>query len=185
MPAFKDLTGKIFGSLEVLRLDESTIGKRLKWYCLCTLCGNVSLKQGNNLQSGNSTTCCADKKRTGAEHPSWTGYGEIKGTYWGSITRDAKKRNLPMEVTISYCWELYLAQERRCALSGRPIAMHVKGHVYSEASLDRIDSSIGYVPGNVQWVHKRINRLKMDMSDIEFVSLCQDVYYHSKNKGII
>ena len=32
------------------------------------------------------------------------------------------------------------------------------------ASLDRIDSSKGYQPGNVWWVHKRVNRLKNDFS---------------------
>lgn len=182
MPARKDLTGQIFGQLEVLRLDESSIGKGLKWYCLCHVCDNTVIVRGNNLASGNSTTCCSDKKRSGREHPHWTGFNEINGTYWGSLQRDAKKRSLPFEVSIEYVWELYLKQDRKCALSGRPIAMHIKGATYGEASLDRIDSSKGYLPDNIQWVHKRINRIKMDMTDEEFISLCSDVAKYRGDK---
>ena len=40
------------------------------------------------------------------------------------------------------------------------------------ASLDRIDSLLGYTIDNVQWVHKDINRIKFDMSQCRFVELC-------------
>jgi hypothetical protein len=45
----------------------------------------------------------------------------------------------------------------------------------STASLDRIDSSLGYVWGNVQWVHSVINDLKSNMAQEEFISWCQKV----------
>ena len=41
------------------------------------------------------------------------------------------------------------------------------------ASLDRIDSSKGYIEGNIQWVHKDINRMKGDSSDNDFIKLCK------------
>ena len=37
------------------------------------------------------------------------------------------------------------------------------------ASLDRIDSSKGYIKGNVQWVHKNINYMKQEMTNEEFL----------------
>lgn len=40
------------------------------------------------------------------------------------------------------------------------------------ASLDRIDSSRGYVEGNVQWVHKDVNFMKQALSQERFVELC-------------
>lgn len=183
MPPFKDLKGLVFGELEVLRLDESTRGKKLKWYCLCGRCGNTVLIQGNNLSSGNSTTCCADKKKVKQDNSNWSGYEDLSGTYWSSTKRGAQRRNLPFELTMEYCWQLYLNQDKKCALSGLPIAMHVKGERYGEASLDRIDSSKGYLIGNVQWVHKRINRIKMDMTDEEFIFLCHSVYQHTKESS--
>ena len=43
------------------------------------------------------------------------------------------------------------------------------------ASLDRIDSSKGYVKGNVQWVHKDINKMKTDFEQSIFIKLCKSV----------
>jgi hypothetical protein len=49
------------------------------------------------------------------------------------------------------------------------------------ASLDRIDSSKGYIEGNLQWLHKRINIMKGNMSEKEFLDFCESVTL--KNKG--
>jgi hypothetical protein len=43
------------------------------------------------------------------------------------------------------------------------------------ASLDRKDSSKGYIKGNVWWVDKRINKLKSDFEQEEFLLLCKKV----------
>ena len=43
------------------------------------------------------------------------------------------------------------------------------------ASLDRIDNNIGYIEGNVQWVHKWINVMKGAMSNECFIFLCNKV----------
>jgi len=43
------------------------------------------------------------------------------------------------------------------------------------ASLDRIDSSKGYVLDNVQWVHKRVNFLKRDYSEKELLFWCNAI----------
>lgn len=50
------------------------------------------------------------------------------------------------------------------------------------ASLDRIDSSKGYIEGNVQWVHKRINKMKLDDSDTEFIEWCRLIADFNKDK---
>jgi len=57
---------------------------------------------------------------------------------------------------------------------------HAMG-VYT-ASLDRIDSSKGYIEENVHWVHKRINVMKGNMSEQEFLNFCEAVTF--KNKGL-
>lgn len=48
------------------------------------------------------------------------------------------------------------------------------------ASLDRIDSSQGYIKGNVQWVHKDINKMKFDLSQDRFLELCNIIV---QNRG--
>jgi len=40
------------------------------------------------------------------------------------------------------------------------------------ASLDRIDSSKGYIEGNVQWVHKMVNMSKQQYTQEEFINMC-------------
>jgi hypothetical protein len=40
------------------------------------------------------------------------------------------------------------------------------------ASLDRIDSSKGYSKDNVQWVHKRLNAVKQNLTPEEFLFWC-------------
>lgn len=46
------------------------------------------------------------------------------------------------------------------------------------ASLDRINSNAAYVTGNVQWVHKHINKMKNDLPEDVFVSMCAAVSNH-------
>ena len=46
------------------------------------------------------------------------------------------------------------------------------------ASLDRIDSSKGYIQGNIQWVHKRINQMKWDSEENDFINWCKLVANH-------
>ena len=73
-----------------------------------------------------------------------------------------------------------MAQRFRCSLSGLPIRLPTDTYdKASTASLDRIDSSKGYIPGNVQWVHKKINMMKNRLPDSEFIALCAAVVKHS------
>jgi hypothetical protein len=49
--------------------------------------------------------------------------------------------------------------------------------------LDRIDSSQGYVSGNVQWVHTIINFMKTSLPQREFIRWCRLVTDHSTIQG--
>jgi hypothetical protein len=75
-----------------------------------------------------------------------------------------------------------------CALSGEAITLPKNrtdfvGGGYT-ASLDRIDSSKGYIVGNVQWVHKDINFMKFTFSESRFIDLCKKVVnYQEKHNG--
>ena len=48
------------------------------------------------------------------------------------------------------------------------------------ASLDRINSEIGYIISNVQWVDKTINMSKQQMNNEQFIKMCKEVYEYSK-----
>jgi len=51
--------------------------------------------------------------------------------------------------------------------------MRRAGKPSQTASLDRINSDMGYVEGNVQWVHRDINFMKGCLSQHNFIHLCQ------------
>lgn len=71
------------------------------------------------------------------------------------------------------------------ALSPFYIVLSATKLVPQTASVDRIDSTKGYTPDNVQWVDKRINFMKQHFSQVEFVELCCLVskhHYHKSNE---
>ena len=110
---------------------------------------------------------------------SWTkkktGYEEINGRYWYSIHHSAKLRNLEFNITLQDVWNLFIQQNRKCALTGVDIIFKSVGENQNEqtASLDRIDSTKGYVLSNIQWVHKVVNRMKTNLSLNEFKNWCK------------
>jgi hypothetical protein len=81
---------------------------------------------------------------------------------------------------------LFLEQNQQCRFTGESLIMWGKrdGTYGGTASLDRIDSSKGYIIGNVQWVHKKIQHVKRNWSDEEFISLCEQVALHQAKKNL-
>lgn len=51
-----------------------------------------------------------------------------------------------------------------------------------KASLDRIDSSLGYIEGNVQWVLREINFMKGNLDEEYFKNIC--IAIGKYNKGV-
>ena len=71
---------------------------------------------------------------------------------------------------------IWFAQNGRCALTGWPMTMELaKGVVSTNCSIDRVDSTVGYVPGNVQLVCRAANVAKHDLSPGDFLQLCKAV----------
>lgn len=157
-----ELSGKIFGMLKVNRralIEECPIkNKGTYWICTCN-CGKECIVKGNSLVGRYTGSCgCLWKKSK---------FEEIPGEYLSRIKRNAANRKLTFKVSAQFLWNLFLEQGRKCALSKVDISFGKKNR--SSASLDRINSKLGYEEGNVQWVHKLINQMKMDMTQMEFL----------------
>lgn len=166
------IVGQRFGQLVVLSLDSYVEGHKTKWLCQCD-CGNRKAVRNDVLRKGHTCSCGCISRRFGDKNKSWKGYQEIYGGYWTRIQREASQRHLPFSISIQEAWALYLKQERRCALTGDSIGF---GHAEKRtASLDRIDSSQGYILGNVQWVTKEVNFAKQALHQKDFISLCHKV----------
>lgn len=83
--------------------------------------------------------------------------------------RRAKKRTKDVEIDVEYLKEIWELQDGKCKythvnLTHPNSSVSEKNYNYM-ASLDRIDSSKGYIKGNVQFVSVSVNWLKNSMGD--------------------
>lgn len=173
--------GLSFGDWTVIQTDDvqymydkkGRVSER-KWHCRCK-CGSEKWIRTSHLNGGLTRSCpkCSNLKRRRGK------VGEIPLIDIDRAIYGAKKRKYEWSISNSYLWTLFLKQERKCALSGVELdfSEHGIGKVGSKyistASLDRIDSSKGYVKDNVQWVHKDINKMKNDLSEKAFINWCK------------
>lgn len=147
--------------------------KNNNYLCKCRcICGKEVVISTHQLvrNKTKSCGCLRNRKKTG----KFSGYGDIYGGFWGHIKEGARRRKIPFEIDIKFAWNLFLKQNRKCAISGIPLEFHTDSTASNcSASLDRIDSSKGYLKKNVQWVHKDINWMKQDYSQEEFIHYCK------------
>jgi hypothetical protein len=168
-----DLTGQKFGDLSVVTWTKFKNLHRV-WMCKCS-CGKEHEVLGTHLVSGLTKSCGCKNHKSKSDSPCWTGYGDISGGMFSGIKLRAKKYNIIFNITIEYIWNLFLEQKKKCALSGIEITMPEKSGSRPTASLDRIDSSKGYIEGNVQWVHKDVNWMKNSFNQDYFIFICKQI----------
>ena len=109
-------------------------------------------------------------------NPAWCGYGDVPGKVHSKLKRDAIKRNIDFEITIEDISDQYEDQNKLCAFTGVPLKFGI------DASIDRINSDLGYSPDNIQIVHKDLNMMKKDMPNEVFIAWCKLVANHGKEQ---
>lgn len=146
-------------------------------------------KKGANFRNRNpalKTQCKACDAAYAREfrkrNKNYTGTGKIKdfpNKYLASAIslrlHDAKQRSRKLEIPINvdkkYLYDLFNEQEGKCVYTGQPLL--VEPNQLQTLSLDKIDPSLGYTKGNVQWVSWAVNRAKGEMSHNEFLNMCR------------
>lgn len=140
-------------------------------YCSLNCSGKSCNK--NNKQKGNMD---ALKLAHIAIKDRLRNYPEYRFTYY---LRNARRRKKEFSLTLLDLDEQWKKQHGLCPYSGIKlmIATHTKNHnnpIYN-ASLDRIDSSKGYIKGNIQFVSTCLNYMKNTLSHNETVDLCKQI----------
>lgn len=171
--------GKKVGGIIILKkLGYSSDGRRLV-KCKCLECMKTFKATFHNVYKGNYKSCGCLQHAFNNKNPRWSGYGEISKSVFYALKHGAKSRNLEFEIDIKYIWNLFLKQNRKCALSGQKLRFpKERTDSTGTASLDRIDASKGYIQGNLQWVHKDINYMKQKKNNKEFKNLVKLIYKH-------
>lgn len=104
-------------------------------------------------------------------------HGKSPRSFISRLMAGAKQRkNLKFNLDLNYLEELYKNQKGKCAISKINMSnIAGKGHIDTNISIDRIDSTKGYIKGNVHLVCYIINRMKTDLELKDFKSYCRKV----------
>jgi hypothetical protein len=142
----KDLTGKTFGDLEVLRRhSENTSYGAARWICRCSCDGREIVASSKDLNSGGTKSCghrrVTEVRKANIRHggrltPEYTAFASAKNRCTNSKNA-AFDRYGERGIRFNFTdFEHFLS-----VLGPRP-----DGH-----SLDRINVDGNYEPGNVRW----------------------------------
>ena len=147
--------------------------------CKCGYTANVSA-YAISRESSKGCLSCDQASRLGESNNSWKGFGEVPGSFTQRYRRKGEKDvKFKWETTEEELNDIYLKQDRKCALSGLTISFKNQNKNWigykCTASLDRIDSSKGYNKENIQLLHKDINIMKNIHPVDYFQELCRAV----------
>ncbi len=192
---YTELLDKRYGMLLVVEIKppekKKSYDNNYKCVCKCD-CGNYRTYNCSYFQRGLSLSCGCDKKHIYRKHygvkhkindlyhidtKEADGICHILNLYLNKILARSIDKNREFNITTNYILDLLKNQECKCCISGMDICIKKRN---STASLDRIDSSKGYIIGNVQWVHKDINRMKTNFSEEYFIEICEKVSKYRK-----
>ncbi len=168
-------------------LESFYKGRRKFWKCMC-ICGKTVIRRQDYLGIVHrdgviaSCGCTNEAKIVGKRNVNWKGYGNISGYKFSQYKHGALRRDIKFEVTIEQIWHKFVAQDRKCALTGLEITINEYTKTKrnkSTASLDRKDPNGDYTLDNIQWVHKDINLIKNYFSEVKLFEYCKLIVQHN------
>ena len=168
---------KKFGKLTIIeKCGKSSSGHSI-FLCKCD-CGNEKICKLNELKIGSRKSCGCASFQT-ISRLTWKLCGEINRSHWTRIKSGAIYHKKEFDITPEYIWGLFQKQNAKCSISGLDLYFAKDYKEFKQgkttASLDRINSSKGYIKGNVQWVHKMVNYMKQDYSQEYFLNMCKKI----------
>jgi hypothetical protein len=162
-------SGDVKGCLTVIDYIGSGV-RKIKVQCKC---GHTYTMGTHTLDEVNKCRICYKKEQNpGCKHQSYKGLEFVSKTYFSQVKKGAKSRNLELSISLEDINNLLIQQNHKCCLTGLPIAIG-NSTIETTASLDRINSDLGYTLNNIQWIHKDVNKMKMDFNQDKFIKLCK------------
>lgn len=166
----ESLCGQIFNNWEVIekisKKDKNGFNV-ISWLCRCK-CGTIAEKQTGDLKIAKRCRKCQGLNHRSKEI--------VRQNDWTNIVRSAIARNFKLDIDKKYVIDLFIEQDKKCALTGLPIYFsELSGKSDGTASLDRIDSKLGYSKNNCQFLHKTVNKMKQNIDEKTFLEFCKYV----------
>jgi len=108
-------------------------------------------------------------------------YKERNATPEGFFKRLIRSNHKRKGLSWKYLMKLYNDQQGRCAISGVKMTTIVNnGHVLTNVSIDRIDSTKEYERGNIQLLCHIVNVMKHNMTKEQLIEWCWQIIDHKE-----
>lgn len=163
--------GSVFHAFTIIdeNFYKTNSSNHLYLKCKCR-CERICFERADYIRKSKRQSCikCTMELRG----RKFSDFGNITAEMLIKIKKRAIEKKLEWNLTIEYLDKLFRKQKNKCALSNIKLCIS-KNHIEHTASLDRIDSLKGYIKGNVQWVHKRVNIMKGNMTQTDFIHICK------------
>ena len=170
MPKLIDLTGRRFGELKVIARAKDRCN-RSRWHCVCN-CGNSVDVFSQGLLKGTTKNCGSIETHIsgrGGAHNVKHGLAHTRlyKMYMGAKER-AKLQGIPFTLKLSDM----PAMPEHCPVFGFRLQIgESKGTHDKSPSLDKIRPEKGYVPGNIQIISGKANKMKSNATTEEIGKL--------------
>ena len=163
--------GDVFKRLTVIELLFNPSNKKVK--CRCE-CGNETILSVSNLLKTNSCGCF-HKEIMASKNPWQTELNSYKH-------HNADKRNLIWDLSLENFIKLINQNCFYCNLEPN-ITTHVSK--LKRNSIDRVDSTIGYILSNCVPCCKVCNNMKKNLPQSQFIELISKIYLNIKSGRLI
>lgn len=144
-----------------------------KWSNRCSGCNSVRsyTRKDHARTSLRANTVC--RKCSALIESDSKSIGNFARMY-NKYCKSSISRGIEWGIDLDYMESIYTG---KCSLTGWDLNTDFKR---ATASLDRIDSNLGYINGNVQWVHTMVNMCKNKYDQDRFIEMCISISNNMK-----
>ena len=190
MAKIKEIIGYKFGKLTVLNISKTRGNKgQIRYDCICD-CGNIHTVSGESIRSGKSKSCgCLKKTYIPKTFNKNREHAILKVQYSHLKRRNNKIDSNAKCITFEKFYTLSKSKCHYCGLEHSKTLLDrtnetkdtklISDTIVCVNGIDRVDSSKGYVEGNVVSCCKYCNAAKNTMSRDEFFKWIKRVYEYN------
>lgn len=157
----KDLTDMVFGKLTVIKFDhQKKSDYSLYWLCRCE-CGNEKIINGHSMKTGMQKSCGCERNKT-----QFVRKHGLSNTYEYLCWIGIKARIKNADGNHSQYVLKGITMDEEWQISFEAFLSHIGNAPTRKHTVDRIDNSGNYEPGNVRWATRKEQNRNLDKNVI-------------------